>query len=382
MSKNKEELKKIVIINGHYSLSKGGSEWQCHLLANSLMVNGFAVYYFALDVVSKHKLTEEYNIIGCADIPIYKIVSIMNSIGNTIVYWRYGRDALYSYKNIFNNRNNIYVYAASSEYDLKKFRVLPFGDNYLPKLLLKYVKKMCCNYINYSQLKKFDIVTINNPVIYDINSNKNIRNFTYVPNIFEKRFFDDGEPTLTDSNQYVLWISNIKNIKKPLMFIEIAKRFLKINKNIIFKLAGEIQDDKLYRHILKEMPSNAIYIGHIPQKDVLKLIKASIAVVSTSTSEGLPNVLLQSLCVGVPVCCLTNIKFPIYDRKFLYLCDNINDYINSLNIIISYRESENYQNDKKQIIEQVSSLHSSKSAMKSLLTVTSKVRQLKTLGDT
>ena len=100
-------------------------------------------------------------------------------------------------------------------------------------------------------------------------------------------------PFVKSNPPLVVWINNIKKIKRPELFIKLAKRCKNLNAK--FTLAGRLQKGLWGENFLKKISetSNIDYIGEITLQKANELLdKASINVV-TSKSEGFGNSNIQ-----------------------------------------------------------------------------------------
>lgn len=98
-----------------------------------------------------------------------------------------------------------------------------------------------------------------------------------------------------------LWTSNIKRIKQPELFIELARRLK--DTDIQFRMIGEIQD-KRYKPMLDRANhelANFEYMGKRELEEVQELLGRSALLVHTCVPEGFPNNFIQAWLAGVPV---------------------------------------------------------------------------------
>jgi len=99
----------------------------------------------------------------------------------------------------------------------------------------------------------------------------------------------------------VLWVANIKSVKRPEIFVNLARKCESIE-NTEFVMIGAIQDRR-YRGILKEASelSNFRYLGPQPLEAVNRHLELGHLLVNTSREEGFPNTFIQAWLRGVPV---------------------------------------------------------------------------------
>ncbi len=92
------------------------------------------------------------------------------------------------------------------------------------------------------------------------------------------------------------WFSNDKNHLKGGGYVtEMAERFLKEDKNVIFLVAGEHSP-------LGDMPKNVIVLGNVTdQNELAEFYSLADVTLLTSKRETFSMVVAESLCVGTPV---------------------------------------------------------------------------------
>jgi len=95
----------------------------------------------------------------------------------------------------------------------------------------------------------------------------------------------------------VLWVANVKEHKRPEVFVELARRC----PNWHFRLVGG--GDASYFASLKALAAgvnNLEFVGFVPFADVEQHFDGAALFVNTSVGEGFPNTFLQSWSRGIP----------------------------------------------------------------------------------
>ncbi len=110
-------------------------------------------------------------------------------------------------------------------------------------------------------------------------------------------------PAKDSAFKTVLWVANIKEAKRPGLFIELAERSILLH-DTRFVMVGALSDER-YEPLLaraRELP-NFHYAGAAPLEDVNRLLESAHLFVNTSAAmgEGFPNTFIQSWLRGVPV---------------------------------------------------------------------------------
>jgi len=100
----------------------------------------------------------------------------------------------------------------------------------------------------------------------------------------------------------ILWVSNIKSIKRPEIFVEVAKHFEQF-RNVKFCMIGGKQNKKLTTQLEEEINKikNLEYLGEKTLKEVNNLFCQAHIFINTSDSEGFPNTFIQAWMRRVPV---------------------------------------------------------------------------------
>ena len=117
-------------------------------------------------------------------------------------------------------------------------------------------------------------------------------------------FVDDREHTNSGWDEKdidVLWVSNIRQFKRPDLAVELAERLSDYRVHIV---GGPVKNhEALYQEIVRRsdaLPS-AVFHGKVPYTKTKSLFNRSKLFVNTSDQEGFPNTFLQSWLSGAPV---------------------------------------------------------------------------------
>jgi glycosyltransferase involved in cell wall biosynthesis len=114
----------------------------------------------------------------------------------------------------------------------------------------------------------------------------------------------DQLPRRDDQLLRVVWIGNLRPIKRPELFVELARRLTHVS-NAEFLLVGRVYDGR-YSDIVhgQGTPPNLRYLGPLPHADVLDLLSRSHVLVNTSITEGSPNTFIEGWGRGAVVASL------------------------------------------------------------------------------
>ena len=120
-----------------------------------------------------------------------------------------------------------------------------------------------------------------------------IRNFQPLP---------EALPTKQDGGLRVLWVGNIKEVKRPQLFLELAERMAG-RPGYEFWMVGR---EGRHSGILPMMAAvqrskNVRYFGELPLEKVNALMEEADVFVNTSSFEGFPNTFIQAWARGAIV---------------------------------------------------------------------------------
>lgn len=101
-------------------------------------------------------------------------------------------------------------------------------------------------------------------------------------------------------NGIILWAGMIRHVKRPEVFVELARRCPQFR----FRLVGGRADneDRLFDRVRMEASTlpNLEMTGFVPFQDVEQHFDDASLLVNTSEAEGFPNAFLQAWCRGMP----------------------------------------------------------------------------------
>ncbi len=193
----------------------------------------------------------------------------------------------------------------------------------------KYLTKTyCCNNFTKNQLEK--------------NYNKNNVETLYIgtdekkfdPKKYKKEEIKEKH-NIPKDKKIITFIARLSEEKRPLMFIEIAKKLLETNNNLFFVIAG---DGPLMTNIQAKVDSNFKLLGMV--KETEEIYAISDITINCSSLEGLALTSYESLAMGVP-----NISTDVGGQKEL-----IDDTVGG---IVHYNENPDKNTFQKEIEEYV-----------------------------
>jgi glycosyltransferase involved in cell wall biosynthesis len=118
-----------------------------------------------------------------------------------------------------------------------------------------------------------------------------IRNPIVIPDCALSRAFSEQAPS-------VLWIGRADCFSKRAdLAIELACRCPRLR----FTLIMNPRDSRIYRQLIRRVPSNARVVRQVPWQDIGTYFESATILVNTSEAEGFPNTFLQAALHGVPI---------------------------------------------------------------------------------
>ena len=97
----------------------------------------------------------------------------------------------------------------------------------------------------------------------------------------------------------VLWVANFKRLKRPELFLKLARELA--GHDISFKMAGRPERSAWCDSLIREISDqpNIEYLGELKQDGVNEQLDSAHLLVNTSLYEGLPNTFIQAWMRGV-----------------------------------------------------------------------------------
>jgi glycosyltransferase involved in cell wall biosynthesis len=300
---NERKKRLCIIIPGHWSRIMGGSQYQVKCLIEELKKNKrFEIFYLTRDSDPNYN-PNGYNLIRYAYPGVNKrgthrhliemalFPKLLKKIKPEIIYQRVGcgQTGLAARYAIQNQCNMIWHVA--SENDLSPLKIS------LSRLMIeRAVDRWLLNYGIYNSSKVI-VQTEDQKML--LRKRFGRESYAVIPNFHPapKEVISKKDPIK------VVWVSNLKNIKRPEIFLRLAKDLQGIT-NVRFVMIGAIQETGRAKKACQkqiEQTKNLRYLGAISQNDVNLILAESHILINTSLHEGFPNTFVQSWMRQVPV---------------------------------------------------------------------------------
>jgi glycosyltransferase involved in cell wall biosynthesis len=111
-----------------------------------------------------------------------------------------------------------------------------------------------------------------------------------------------SEKHLKPADLKVLWVGNLKRLKRPELFLKLANAFSSVP-NVKFYLIGRREPSSWCEGVLDEVARtpNASYLGELSLEEVNEQLAGAHVLVNTSDYEGVPNTFIQAWMREAPV---------------------------------------------------------------------------------
>lgn len=331
-------IKKVVILHpAHWEQAMGGAELQISYLVTELKKQGFEVH-FIFENKGKHienKLRIHLHPLKKINLRKWfgqrwllyrkRINWQLKEINPDVIYTR-----MYSswsgFAANYAKKNNIqHIWAIASDNDLKQYK----KKNNLLKPL-DYVE----NYHAFKSYKNATHILTQNDFqqkqLKKLHNRDGLKVHQMTPGVNKNEL-------IKKEKIEILWIANLKPIKKPEQFIELASKF-KNNKSLCFTMIG--RENQKYSNAIslaQRNQNNFRYLGEISNDKVNKMLSGAHILISTSEAEGFSNTFVQAWMRKVIVLSMnSNPDEIITNEKIGYLCPTVKELQSKIEFLINH----------------------------------------------
>lgn len=300
----------------------GGSEAQMYALAQLFAARGYWVSFVVGDFGQPSK--EKHD-----------LINVMRSISTTKTIWNYITAPFILWYSWWQSQADVFVASpAGPEIGLlalfcfitgKKmiFRAASYVDTTQDK-----VKALG---IISGTLYQFGLRSAHQIICQTKEAQQTLRSFhkrhcVIIPNIVEKI-----ENSAIQRNG-VLWIGSAREVKRPQLFLELAKQIPKVKFTMVLSRTGSPTMWKAIERECKHIP-NINFVGEVDPQAVFTFLSNAKVLVGTSLYEGFPNVYLQAASSGTPI-----VSLAVNPDQFLNIYDVGLCAENDMKKFISYVE--------------------------------------------
>lgn len=292
-------------MQGHWSKLMGGAQYQVKCIIEALQgTDAYEIFFIARNY-NENYVPQGYKLIGLkyprktrrgAVVMLsdfYNIPAVLRKLRPDIVYqrvacWQTGLSAHWARKH-----GSKMVWHISSDMDVTPPAGLRLGMRNLVK------------YINFA-LIKYGILHADRIIAQTGDQSRLLKKYyNRYPDKIVYNFHPKPQETIVKDPQHVtvLWVSNLKPLKRPEVFIQLAEDSVD-RPNLSFQVVGGLQGTEEWcGGLLKRMEKlpNLSYLRAKPQAEVNSLLAKSHILVNTSEVEGFSNTFIQAWMRKVPV---------------------------------------------------------------------------------
>jgi glycosyltransferase involved in cell wall biosynthesis len=141
--------------------------------------------------------------------------------------------------------------------------------------------------------------------------------------------------SLAEKDIDVLWVSNLRSLKRPKLFLELAAQLGCRSMHMVG--GADPSDARLYETVeqTSSTMSNLFFHGHVAYKDVGEIYDRSKIFINTSEVEGFPNSFLQSWRRGIPVVSFFDPGGLIRREKLGFIVESLNEMRDVVNLLLT-----------------------------------------------
>lgn len=294
------------ILPNYFKFLKGGAELQAYVLAKKLSEKYEVHYIFESskkffdkkvlydDGLLLHPIKRYRNkIFGKLFFLNFKeLLSLIDDINPDIIYQRGAKPYLGILSKLWNRNNKKLILGISMDLNCSKKEILNLDWNFF-----SLPSKIFDSFFYFTGVKNADIIISQNKHQQKLlKENFNRSSFLISNGLpLPEPPFNKKKPLL------ISWIANIKPIKKPEIFINLAEKCKDLDVKFVY--AGRPSKNNYQKILIKqtEKLQNLEYLGEIPFKETNRLLSKSSLLINTSETEGFSNTFIQAWLRETPV---------------------------------------------------------------------------------
>ncbi|NLE24412.1 MAG: glycosyltransferase family 4 protein [Clostridiaceae bacterium] len=330
-------MKRLVILYPiYFEQVHGGAELQISYIAKAAKVAGFEVFYIYInndtpieniDQLSLYPLSRKLSLFAKNKgwfLYYFQIMRILKKVTPDIIYTRHtsswnGYAAQYARKN---NARHIHA-LASDRAPLQTLRLINF---------IRFFEIFEILFMNYGLKHAYEIIAQNRAQQNSLQTR--FRRQGVLINQMTP-YQRSGIIKKQDPIQ-VLWIGNLKRIKRPELFIELSQKIGELAIEYKMIMVGRIATRYIpLLNNAKENLQNFEFRGELTQLEVYKLLEESHILVNTSEFEGFSNTFVQAWMRKVPVISMSsNPSNILTDYKLGFVTPSMTELVKSVKELI------------------------------------------------
>ena len=300
-----QKMKKVcIILPEHFSSNMGGAEYQAQLLLEGLCATGkYEIYYLCNRADINYQPTN-YTLKTIKKSNSLSVLGSLAFVRNLYVELKKIRPAVV-YQNVGGIQTGVAAYY-SKKHGAKFIWHIASDDDVETQWKSNVTRNIRLFpdrlFLNYA-IRESPVIAAQTKFQADLLRKKF--------GIYCNSFIPIGHPF--PDNKYhknekvtILWIANMKPLKRPEVFVRLAERFSD-NNNVCFKMIGRPGWGNWFKIIQSEINNlkNIEYLGERPQDEVNAYLSRSHILVNTSRYEGFSNTFVQAWMREIPVVSLS-----------------------------------------------------------------------------
>ncbi len=329
-------MKILFLVHDYYKYNQGGAELQIKYMIEYLNDRGFDIHYLFL-----HDKEMDY-----IDDNIH-LYSIKESIFAEKIMGKffYHNRVLKKLKEI---KPDIIYHAVLSNFVLP---AIEYSKTANCKVLIHLVSSANVKKrIKFSKMVVRDIIEFYGKTKSLKRADKIIAQAKYQDELLQKNFDREADlmvynsiPVFTEklkkgNKVKIIWVANLKRLKQPNLFIELAKKF---DNSIEFIMIGRDSDDVQIKTSMDEISqiNNLKYLGEMSMEEVNREIGDAHILVNTSLYEGFPLTFIQAWMREVPVVSLNvNPDNIIIENRIGFYSKTFDQMVKDIKTLVEDRE--------------------------------------------
>lgn len=143
------------------------------------------------------------------------------------------------------------------------------------------------------------------------------------------------EAATAADRESVIWVGGLRRIKRPDLFIELARR---LPEHHFVMIGGGTGTEEEYARDIERTARgvpNLRLTGWLPHSEVLDLTARALLLVNTSVVEGFPNAYLEAWNHAVPIVSFNDVDDLIRDEQLGAISGNLDDMVSHVQSLLS-----------------------------------------------
>ncbi len=294
-------IKVCIVLPSHWAASFGGAEFQVRCLLDELEKHkDMEVFYLARNINSDFN-PENYRILSVKhgypvgnttfllDAP--KLLTTLKEIAPDVIYQRVGGAYTGITAHYAKKSGCKMVWHIASNMD-----IAPVKTGFSTTVLIDYMDRKA---LDYGIRNATSIIAQTEEQSEILNKNYGRRPAAVIQNFHPH---PEGEISKDDDKVTVLWIANLKPLKRPELFLDLAEE-LGPQTGANFVIIGRGNNGRWCSGVLRraENIKHLEYFGERSHKEVNQILNRADILVNTSVVEGFSNTFIQAWMREVPV---------------------------------------------------------------------------------